>query len=318
MALRLILARIAALIFGVSLALGLAEAGLRLAGFEFHMEPEVRFGWPDPQTLKNVFVTDPDLIWVTRDYGAALRGAGSSHPAVVFLGDSCTQFGTYPRLTLADLHSVRPDLATGVKLGVAGWSSEQGRVQLRRDVVPLAPRVVTIYYGWNDHWMALGPADHEILRARTFRSLTTHSRLAQMVLRTWFGWESRRESGRPRVPLARYRENLAAMVREARDHGIAAVLITAPAGHEAGHEPEYLARAHLRDLHQLVPLHQQYVQATRDVAGKTGATLCDAAAGFALDPSHRLFFQHDGIHLSPVGDAVLSRLLTGCIVRAAR
>ncbi len=317
MALRLIVARIAALIFGVCLALGLAEVGLRLAGFEFRLEPEVQFGWPDPQTLKNVFVADPDLVWVTRDYAAALRGAESSHPAVVFLGDSCTQFGTYPRLTLAALHSVRPDLATGVKLGVAGWSTEQGRVQLRRDVIPLAPRVIAIYYGWNDHWMAFGPADREILRARTLRALTAHSRVAQIVLRTWFGWQSRRESGAPRVPLSRYRENLSAMANDARQHGIAVVLITAPSGHEAGHEPEYLARRHLRDLHQLVPLHERYVQATRDVARETGATLCDAAADFARDPSHRLFFQHDGIHLSPVGDAVLARLLAGCLTRAA-
>lgn len=304
------------MLFGVGLALALPEVGLRLAGFEFHLEPEVQFGWPDPQTIENVFAADRDLVWVTREYAATLEAARHSRPPVVFLGDSCTQFGTYPRLTLGNLRAERPELASGVKLAVAGWSTEQGRVQLERDVIPLSPRVITIYYGWNDHWIALGPADREIIRARTLRALTAHSRLAQMALRTWFGWVSRRESGAPRVPLARYRENLRTMIGEAQQHGIRVVLITAASGHERGREPSYLGRRHLRDLHQLVPLHQQYVQATREIARNTHATLCDAAAELAADPSHRLFFQHDGIHLSPVGDAVLARLLARCIVHA--
>jgi hypothetical protein len=72
---------------------------------------------------------------VPRDYDTKLAAARRSHPAVVFMGDSCTEFGTYPHKTTELLTSKAPRLATGVTLGVGGWSSEQGLAQLRRDEV---------------------------------------------------------------------------------------------------------------------------------------------------------------------------------------
>ena len=35
-------------------------------------------------------------------------------------------------------------------------------MQFTRDVVPLRPRVATIFFGWNDHWDALGTEDKRV------------------------------------------------------------------------------------------------------------------------------------------------------------
>jgi hypothetical protein len=104
------------------------------------------------------------------------------------------------------------------------------------------------------------------------------------------------------------------MAAEAHDAGIVPVLVTAPSNHVPGHEPPRLALRHLRTVSELVPLHQQYVQLTRDAARESGAVLCDAAASFAaLPPPAAKYFMADGIHFTPEGDQQLAEIVSRCI-----
>ena len=307
-----------AFVCAVLLALGLTELGLRLAGFEFHPFPVVQFGWPEPAPLQQFYVSDPDLLWVTRNYQEVLVSARRHRPAVVFMGDSCTQFGTYPRRTLQLLAASHPSLGRGVKVGVGGWSIVQGNRQLTRDVLPLHPQVVTIYFGWNDHWIALGPPDAEIRGHRVLMWLSDHLRIVQLLGKLREGLAGPTSERPNRVDLATYESTLVGMVRAAHAAGAHAVLITAASNHTRGAEPEYLRKRHLRRLQDLVPVHQAYVDATRRAAGEAGAVLCDAAAHFAaLAGAHGRFFRRDGIHLTDAGDQELARLLAGCIEAAA-
>jgi lysophospholipase L1-like esterase len=307
-----------ALTFGMLLALGVTEAGLRIAGFEFHPFPVVQFGWPEPAPLQQFYESDPDLLWVTRNYREVLELARQHRPAVVFMGDSCTQFGTYPSKTLQLLAAAHPSLGRGIKVGVAGWSVVQGNWQLTRDVLPLHPHVVTIYYGWNDHWIALGPPDAEIRRARVLTWLADHLRIVQLLGKVREGLAGSTSERPNRVDLATYETTLVRMVMAVHETGAQAVLITAASNHTPGAEPDYLRKRHLRRLQDLVPMHQAYVEATRRAAAATGAVLCDAAADFAaLPPPHGRFFRRDGIHLTEAGDRELARLLAGCIETAA-
>ncbi len=292
-----------ALVFAVLLALGVTEAGLRLAGFEFHPFPVVQFGWPEPAPIHQFYESDPDLLWVTRHYREVLESARRHRPAVVFMGDSCTQFGTYPSKTLRLLAATHPSLGRGIKVGVGGWSVVQGSWQLTRDVLPLHPHVVTIYYGWNDHWIALGPPDADVRRARVLTWLSDHLRIVQLLGKIRGGLAGP-TSGRPnRVDLTTYKSTLVRMVKAVQAAGAQPVLITAASNHTVGAEPEYLRKRHLRRLQDLVPVHQAYVDATRRAAAETGAVLCDAAADFAaLPPPHGRFFHRDGIHLTEAGD----------------
>jgi lysophospholipase L1-like esterase len=300
----------------VAILLGLlaAEGGLRLARFQYQVAPVVQVGWPDPQTIQSHYAVDPDLFWVTQDYQHKLREARRTRPAIVFMGDSCTEFGQYPALTLADLLSVHGLAVQGVHLATGGWTSEQGLAQLRRDVVPLHPRVIVVFYGWNDHWMALGPTDQDLAKTHGLIRWSRHVRIAQLALKVWMGMAARRAQGENRVPPKRYLENLRSIAAEARQAGIVPVFVTAPSNHIRGHEPQYLALRHVRNLADVVPLHEQYLQLTRQAAAGTDAVLCDAAAHFAALPSpHDGYFRNDGIHFTADGDRELASVVSGCI-----
>ncbi len=294
-------------------ALLVGELTLRAARFEFHLYPRVEFGWPDPEELEEHYEDDPDLFWVPEDYAERLEMARKAPPGVVFMGDSVTEFGTYPQQTIQLLHTRRPALASGVSLGVGGWSSEQGLAQLTRDVLALKPKVITIYYGWNDHWIALGPPDPEL---RRLTSVADRLRLVQLVKKTRMVLAA--DPARPnRVSLSRYRSNLETMARLGAAAGARVILLTAPSNHVRGREPEYLALRHLRRLDELVPLHQAYVEATRAAAAATPATLCDIAADLESDAVVRSsYFRADGIHLAEAGDRRVAELLAECIERA--
>ncbi len=298
-------------------ALLAAEGILRVAGFQYEVLPVVQVGWPDPQTIQSHYAADPDLFWVTQDYRVKLREARRSRPAVIFMGDSCTEFGQYPALTLEELASRYGIVVTGVHVAAGGWTSEQGLAQLRRDIVPLHPRVIVVYYGWNDHWMALGPTDADLARARRLIRWSRRLRIAQLALKAWMGMASKPGSRENRVPPDRYLANLRAIARTTRDAGIAAVFVTAPSNHVVGHEPKYLKLRHVRNLADVVPLHQQYVELTREAAAAPGAVLCEAAGHFtALPPPHDRYFRPDGLHFTAAGDRELAVVVSGCIARA--
>jgi lysophospholipase L1-like esterase len=310
-------ALIALAALGAGLALAAGELGLRAWGYRFTTFPVVQFGWPEPREIRDVYVPDRELFWVTRDYASKLAEARRTRPAIVFMGDSCTEFGSWPRLTLERLAARTPSLGRGVSLAVGGWSSEQGLRQFRRDVLPLHPRVVVVYYGWNDHWMAFGRPDAEVEAGPVSFWLTQHLRLAQLIVGARLGFDT--ASGANRVPRERYRANLEVLAGLARGAGIRAVFITAPAAHQRGHEPAYLARRHIRRLDELVPLHASYVEATREAAAAARTQVCDAAAAFDGLPGPKgQYFMRDGIHLSERGSLVLAQVLERCLVPDGR
>jgi len=300
-------------------ALGVAELSLRAAHFRFRAIPEVQFGWPEPKVILDEFKPDPDLLWVTRDYDERLARARAEHPAVIFLGDSCVEFSAYPRLAMERLARTRPGLSA-MKLSVPGWSSEQGRAQMQRDVRALAPRLIAVEFGWNDHWDAMGPPDDQTHPGAVTMWASEHLRVYQAYRRAAMGVEMKRHpEGRRRVSLERYRENLEAMAAEGARAGARVMLITAPTSHEAGHEPAYLRARHLHDLSQLVPLHARYVDAARAAAAASGAALCDLAEAMArLGPARRRYFHSDGIHFNAAGDLFVGDFVAGCIAANLR
>lgn len=289
---------------------------LRLSGFSFVLYPEsFEFGMPDPVLLETGFLQDDDLFWVPRDYPQRLERLAERRPPLILMGDSCTALGRYDR-ELARLVAERrgAELAYG-NVAVPGWSSYQGQRQLERDVLPLGPEVVTLYYGWNDHWIGFGIEDRDVARIKAvFESRWSRLRLVQLVTKAAVAVGARLAPHPDRVPLGDFAGNLRAMVAEARDAGVRPVLLTAPSAHRRGEEPEHLARRWLRDLSELVPLHQGYVEAVRRVAEEEGAPLCDLAARFDRLPPEELrrSFHADGIHFTPEGDRRAAEYLYDC------
>ena len=303
---------------GSLLALALAEGLLWAVGFSFAFAPErVEFGYPDPVVLEDRFVPDPDLFWVTPAYHRVLAGMARQRRQILFMGDSCTA-GPYPNLFLQRLRAAHPGATiAGGKLGVGGWSSYQGLAQLRRDVLPLRPRVITLYYGWNDHWIGFGLEDKEIHRlSSSWLARLDVLRTAQLLQKTRLALRTRNLAARPeRVAPEDFRANLTEMIALARGRDIVPVLLTAPTSHEAGREPAYLAVRQLRNLDELVPLHRRYVEIVREVAEAENAVLCDLAARFDALPRRAVrheYFGGDGIHLTLAGNDKIAEFLMEC------
>jgi len=300
----------------VVVLVGVVELTLRLSGFSYVLYPEeIEFGRPDPVLIKTGFREDDDLFWVTRDYPEKLARLRRERPAVVFLGDSCTQLSRYDQ-HLARLVAERRGVSLSYgNLAVAGWSSYQGYRQLARDVVTIRPRVVTIYYGWNDHWIGFGIEDKNVARVkRVFSSRWSGMRIVQLVTKAVIA-TGRRHSAYPnRVSLADFRSNLRGMVAVAASRGIRPVLMTAPTSIRAGHEPPHLTRRWLRELSELVPLHQSYAEAVREVAASEGVVLCDLERSFAgLRKSEtERYFRADGIHFTAEGERRAAEYLYEC------
>jgi hypothetical protein len=120
--------RLALIAVAVAVGTACVEAALRLAGFSFRTYPTVQFGWPAPSEIRDVYVPDRDLFWVTHDYFAELATARRMHPAIVFMGDSCTQFGSYPTMTLTRLNSREPSLGRrGLVVGAGARAASPRR-----------------------------------------------------------------------------------------------------------------------------------------------------------------------------------------------
>ncbi len=295
------------------------ELGLRLFDFEFALgPPKVEFGWPDPVTMKADFLVDPDVLWVPREYPAHVAAARGLRPSMVFMGDSCTRRGEFDEELASMAEARNPAQAFRfVNVGVSGWSSWSGLQQLQRDVLPIQPKAITIYYGWNDHWQNFGLEDKDAAR---FLGKPSGFRIAQLANKARLAVDAalRGPAGPYRVSLTDFRANLRGMVRIARDNGIVPILLTAPTSHRQGREPAYLAERWLTDLEALVPLHRSYVQAVRDVAATEGAPLVDLYQAFNQldDKTLARLFRGDGIHLNAEGSRKVAELIDRHLVQA--
>ena len=304
-------------ILGVMLALLLGEVALRLVGAEFAWHPVGGYsGYP----------VDRQLLWVPNGYSARVAAWVGRQPTVVFMGDSCTESGQYPEFlaSLIEDHSPERNF-TWVKVGVTGWSSYQGLRQLERDVVPMRPRIVIISYGWNDHWMNYGIEDKmigEIYRKHPpmLLELSSDIRMATLINQAIFALRSptpeQQNKSPVRVSLSDFSANLRQMVLVARDDGVIPILLTAPSAHRKGKEPRYLLKGWLNDLDDLIPLHQQYVQAVRNVASQQQAPLIDLYSEFNRLPQKDLdkLFKRDGIHLRKKGDEKIAEMIYAYLV----
>jgi lysophospholipase L1-like esterase len=227
---------------------------------------------------------------------------------MLFLGDSCTQQG-FPEQVALRLASERPDRRfDAVNLGVAGYSSLQGRLVADAWLARLEPDLSVVFFGWNDRWRAFGMSDAERARRRNqpWLRAVLASRLVQMLVRLPMR-ELPSPLEAPRVTAEEYRENLAAIGLLATRGGGRILLVTAPSSHARRGFPEELVKARLAtSADAALASWRAYNEVVRALARERGWPVLDLALRADAAPDPDGLFLADGIHFTPRGLAWIS------------
>lgn len=309
------------LIVSIIVLLLVTEGGLRVVGFDFELKTTVIEGAvPNLRRFYENYMIDRDLIWVSKDHYDLVKIMSDDNPEVLCIGDSCTQLGVYDKQLARLAHHNAPKRLVKIgKLGAAGWSSHQGLQAIKKELANLNPKVATIYFGWNDHWNSIGIVDEEVTRINSkwiFRFQPM--RIFQLATKAYVGVRIRQQDSIPlRVPLKQFEKNLTEMIKLVRSNGTTCVLLTAPTSHEKGKEPAYLGGRWVSNLSDLVPMHEEYVNAVRRAAKENKVILCDLAGEFGKLPKEKLrneLFHKDGIHLTLEGNKMIADLLYKCFI----
>lgn len=228
---------------------------------------------------------------------------------VICMGDSITAQGRpgysqylHERLTNSP---PTPHAWEAFNMGVHGYSSAQGLKLFQIQTKLLQPDIVTIYYGWNDHWKN-DKTDHELMAvevgARTERMIKALQHKRLFVFLVWALNPQRRirpAGERPfRVPPEEYRATLELFIREVRNSGAIPILVTAP---RRKLTCNLVNKGFANSPEEAQQTHDQYVAITREVARDTRAYLLDLPTLFAGKECDQ-YFADDGIHFDHYED----------------
>lgn len=221
--------------------------------------------------------------------------------------------------------------------GVPGYNSFQGLLLLRTRLRGLAPDLVTVRFGWNDHLMS--PAgrlpgafrEPEATWRRTLQDLLYRTALYGFALR--LGMEVRYlfaelpapslpARWEPDVPLPLFRRNLRRIVEVGRKEGAQVWLLTSPHAFltsEHRDRPEhfppssaagFLLEANaLSSYEELVRIHERYNEAIRKVALETASRLVDLEEVYRRHAEEHLFEEGDCVHPNDAGHELEARVL---------
>jgi lysophospholipase L1-like esterase len=253
----------------------------------------------------------------------------------VTLGDSCT-FGQLQRgewygyvrnpypLVLEKLLADRvgPGRYEVYNVGIPGYNSYQGLLLMRGKLRSLDPDLVTVRFGWNDHFLSEAPPGKSPYRESDRAWLIP---LEDLALRTKLypflrklGMELRARRGQdpdalrqafaaqtewaPTVPIPDYEHNLRRIVEIARSRGAEVWLLTAP----SNPYPDEQAKKHVtynnrQTFEELIAVHDQYNDATRRVGAELHVPVIDMDRHYRDNPDVKLFLPSDVPHPSQWG-----------------
>ncbi|MEO6027299.1 MAG: SGNH/GDSL hydrolase family protein [Candidatus Binatia bacterium] len=237
-------------------------------------------------------------------------------------------------------HRAGPAKFEVLNAGVPGYNSFMGVMLLRQKLRGLQPDVITVRYGWNDHLMSMGgeagnayreldnpfllAIEDVLLQTATYRYLR---RLGREL-------EARRSPERkptvadiprewkPNVPLGQYKKNLRRIVKLGREQGATVWLLTTPhaflTDENRGQYDKFpdtmsaklaIAFSAIPTFERMIEIHDQYAEATREVARQTGATLIDMEAAYAAHASEHLYSSSDVVHPTQLGHDLEAEML---------
>jgi lysophospholipase L1-like esterase len=292
--------RIVFAVVAAGVLLGAAEAALRIGGYR---------GAPTPASFVFQLIgeiggePDPVRFWRLPNVAPHFTDEG---PRIIALADSVTvmeQGKGWPDMLPEALREAGRAAPVQVfNAGVPGYTSWQGGLYLQQELIRCRPKLVTIEFGWNDHWPTpYGKPDKDLRMPSAPVAAVQKALGASRVYRLMRSLFVRTPApaGPPRVSLTDYRENLRRIVVLTRTQGGRVVLLTAPfLDGPWGWRVDHLA----------------YNEAVREVAAETFQTLVDLTAEFRDRPD--LFYAdaaggRDPVHFNQQG----SRLVAAAVAK---
>jgi lysophospholipase L1-like esterase len=267
---------------------------------------------------------------------------------IIALGDSCT-FGTiadeegvrdvfqpYPlKLQRFVERRVGAGAAEVLNAAVPGYNSFHGVLLLRSRLRGLEPDLVTVRYGWNDHFLSAAGegelyrepatrlglfAEDLALRTRLYAFLRRLG-LELRALREPVGDQARRaflqqRDYAPTVPPERYAHNLRRIVELGRAAGAEVWLLTAPRNPAPDAQArETLAGRNRIAFERLMEIHDEYNEIVRRVGHETGALVVDMAAVYQSQAGAPLFLPSDVVHPDQGGQVLEAETLYSALLR---
>jgi len=255
------------------------------------------------------------------------------------LGDS-TSFGLLSDSPYAEqlqnrLNNLECDANFQVINGaVEGYSSEEALARLQYDIMPLQPKLLVVYIGWNDLYRVDPLIPEAVTRkGSTLDQLAEHSMLVKHTFKFTYEYVMPRLRQTSEEDFVTYRnfqpiryiDNLTAIIEEAEQNDMTVVLTTLPSIlSDDMLDKTYLEVVHYpnftHDVDLLAILWERYNETIRNIAQEHDVLLVDLAAEFeALDDEGTLFF--DTVHFYNGGhehittslfDALLNNDLLPC------
>ena len=343
-------------LLAIFLFFGTAEAILRIAGFEYYTYVKYmnfyrdQGGIPsggivsepnkDNMVLVILHKRDPLLFWRNVPNIGPVNSQGfvnstrktyaltksSDVYRIISLGCSCTNRGwiTYPeRLeNLLNEANVSDMSFEVINAGVGGYGSYQGMNYFINDLQDYTPDLITVYFGWNDHWRAIHYADKEQPRVNKFvmtlQETLDYTRIYQFLNKviSQATRESKQENKpvfRPRVSLDDYRDNIVTIISAAKKKDIKILLLTAPEALTSDNIAFYLKQGLITPDVDLIKLHQSYNDVIREIAASEQVALLDLESIFNALPDKGKYFLKDGIHHREEGLSVIAQALFAAI-----
>ena len=307
--------KLALVLVSVVITLVVAEIALRLMGYGA-VTPEMSFGVNTRTALEQGrFQSDAALFWKlparSSQADQAIKAIHPDQPAparqaprrILVLGDSCSRLSIHALPYSAQLEErLWSDGFEVLNASVPGYTTYQGLVWLRTQLLELKPDIVVVYFGWNDHWRATGMTDREYAASRGAGKL----RLLEL---------GRRRPAEPpvRVPLAEYEANLEAIIAEVQAIGARVVLVAAPHRITAEAAQRLVQTRYILPGENPTELHGEYLKVLRSFAGRPGVAVLSADHLMTVMESDQPLLMRDGIHLTDEAHAILAAALAALV-----
>lgn len=302
-----------------------AEVLLNLLGTESYYKNQL-FPINRDINFPQVYEKDPQLFWrFRRDFDTkstlyselnyhinsiGLRGSDLTPEKtgyrILALGNSCT-FGwgvENDRTWVKELENIlaretdRKDIEV-INGGIPGYTSYQGKLLFANELISLKPDMVLIMYAWNDHWPAgrdISDSQQQLPSAIILKLQNSFSRLKlyQLLRKVILSTTDQQKripiddlTHERRVPRQEFIDNLAVIIRLARDSGAQPVLVVPPI---TSFDP-----ANLKRSQQLILLHGLYETDIRRTSERLNVPLVDLQVKFDM---------HDDLFDEPSVDPV--------------